>query len=288
MSSPVQNAANPAASGVIPFDAGHLAQGLAMTQALNWPYRAQDWAFALRLGRGFAIENDGQLVGTTFWWPYGETYGSVGMIIVAPDAQRQGIGARLMAALLADTANRTLVLNSTSEGEALYSRLGFKPYGVVQQRQAVINTAPALDDGVPLRAARPEDRATLETLDHAASGMARGMLLDAIFEIADVLVVERDGCVMGYGCVRRWGRGFVVGPVAARDMRDAKALISALAARHVGDFVRIDVTDAGGLGSWLGTLGLPQTDRAIAMSLGEPPQGDPEMTLFALSNQSLG
>jgi len=76
--------------------------------------------------------------------------------------------------------------------------------------------------------------------------------------------------------------------VAARSATDAKALIAALAARHVGRFVRIDVKDSGGLGPWLDTIGLPQTDRAVAMSLGVPPKADPGATLFALSNQSLG
>jgi GNAT superfamily N-acetyltransferase len=266
----------------------HLPQALALSQALNWPYRFEDWAFAFALGRGFAVEADGRLAGTALWWPYGDDHGSAGMIIVASDAQRQGIGARLMDALLADAAGRTVILNSTVEGETLYRRLGFKPHDVVQQRQAVIETAPALDRDVPLRAAQVSDRAALEALDRAASGMDRRGLLDAVCGISDVMVVEREGRLAGYGCVRRWGRGFVIGPVAAYFERDAKALIAALAARHAGQFVRIDVKDSGGLGPWLDTIGLPQTSCAIAMALGAPPQADPGVTLFALSNQSLG
>ncbi|WP_157218556.1 GNAT family N-acetyltransferase [Flavisphingomonas formosensis] len=288
MSSSAHTAPISAPGDVVPLDAGHIPQALALSQALKWPYRAEDWAFALALGRGFAVELDGRLVGTALWWPYGDDYASAGMIIVASNAQRRGIGARLMDALLADAAGRTIILNSTLDGERLYQRLDFEPCGVVQQHQAVLEAAPTIDAGVSLRAARPDDRAALNALDRAASGMDRGALLDALFGVADVLVIERDGRLMGYGCVRRWGRGFVVGPVAARDVRDAKALIAALAARHVGDFVRIDVTEASGLGPWLGTVGLPQTDRVVAMSRGAPPQGDPDATLFALSNQSLG
>ena len=277
-----------ASGDVVTLDAGHIPQALALSQAIKWPYRAEDWSFALALGRGFGVELDGRLVGTALWWPYGDDYASVGMIIVASNAQRRGIGARLMDALLADAAGRTIILNSTVDGETLYRRLGFEPYGVVEQHQAVLEATPAIDAGVPLRAARPDDRAALHALDQAASGMDRRALLDALFGVADVLVVERDGRLMGYGCVRRWGRGFVIGPVAARDMYDARALIAALAARHVGDFVRIDVTEACGLGPWLGTIGLQQTDHVVAMSRGAPPQGEPDATLFALSNQSLG
>jgi hypothetical protein len=76
--------------------------------------------------------------------------------------------------------------------------------------------------------------------------------------------------------------------VIARDEADARAIIAALAATHEGDFVRIDVTEQCGLASWLVEIGLPQTDRVVSMSLGEPPQAAPGAILFALSNQSLG
>lgn len=285
---PAHAVAKPAQGDAMPLDADHLAQALMLSQALRWPYRAEDWAFALSLGRGFAIETDGRLVGTALYWPYGADHASTGMIIVAPEAQRQGIGARLMAALLADAAGRTIILNSTREGEALYTRLGFTPYGAVNQHQAVLDGLPAIDTSVPLRAAEPDDRTALNALDHAASGMDRAALLDALCAIADVLVVVRDGRIMGYACVRRWGRGVVIGPVVAHNVVDAQALIATLAARHVGEFVRIDVTVAGGLGPWLETIGLPKVDQVVSMSLGKAPQTDPGATLYALSNQSLG
>jgi GNAT superfamily N-acetyltransferase len=273
---------------VIPLEERHLGQALEQSQALKWPYRLEDWAFALKLGRGFAVELDGRLVGTALWWPYGEDFASAGMIIVANEAQRKGIGAKLMAALLADAKGRRIILNSTKEGKTLYTRLGFTPCDTLHQHQAVLAEAPPLVPSVPLRAATPKDRDTLLGLDRAASGMDRTALFDALSAIGDMVVVSRDDRVTGYACVRRWGRGVVVGPVVARDTIDARALISALAARHAGEFVRIDVTASCGLSPWLETIGLPQTDDALCMSLGEPPQRDPGITLYAVSNQSLG
>jgi GNAT superfamily N-acetyltransferase len=129
MSSSACTVANSAQGDVARLGAHHLAQGLALSQALNWPYRAEDWAFAFALGCGFAVEANGRLAGTALWWPYGDDHASAGMIIVAADAQRQGIGARLMDALLADAAGRTIILNSTPEGEPLYTRLGFRASG---------------------------------------------------------------------------------------------------------------------------------------------------------------
>jgi GNAT superfamily N-acetyltransferase len=273
---------------VTALTADHLDQALGLSQALNWPYRLEDWQFALALGHGFAVEAQGQLVGTALWWAYGDTFASAGMIIVSPAVQRQGIGGRLMDALLADAAGRRMILNSTQEGEALYTRLGFRPYGEVTQHQAILESAPALDPAVPVRQARPEDLGAIKAIDEAGSGMDRTRLLNALAGAADIVVVEREGGITGYGCVRRWGRGVVIGPVIARDQADARAIVAALAAGHLGDFVRIDVTRQCGLAPWLVEIGLPQTDRVLAMSLGEPPQAAPDATLFALCNQSLG
>ena len=134
---------------------GHLPQALELSRALHWPYRLEDWVFAHRLGRGFAVEVEGRLVGTALWWPYGDRYASAGMIIVAPDAQRMGIGAALMDALLADAAGRNVVLNSTEQGLALYRRLGFVPTGEICQHQAVLGRAPAIEAAEFVRGFRP-------------------------------------------------------------------------------------------------------------------------------------
>ena len=118
--------------------------------------------------------------------------------------------------------------------------------------------------------------------------MDRKLLIDALCEIADVRLLERGGAVLGYGCVRPWGRGVVIGPVVAPDIAAARALVAALAASHVDGFVRVDVPAASGLSQWLEAIGLPRVDRVVAMVRGDPPHAGGGATLFALSNQSLG
>lgn len=274
---------------VVPLAQAHLDQALGLSQVINWPYRAEDWQFALGLGHGYGAEAaDGKLVGTALWWPYGDTFASAGMIIVSENAQRQGIGGRLMDAMLRDASGRRMILNSTVEGKPLYTRLGFKPYGMVTQHQAILAKTPAIDKGVPIRAATAEDFAAIRAIDEAASGMERNRLIDALAAMADTIVIERAGRVTGYGMVRRWGRGHVIGPVIARDETDAKAIISVLASAYEGHFVRIDVTQACGLGPWLEEIGLPQVGEVVTMSLGMPPAPKEGAILFGLSNQSLG
>ncbi|MQP66409.1 GNAT family N-acetyltransferase [Niveispirillum sp. SYP-B3756] len=267
----------------------HLPQALSLSQALQWPYRLEDWAFALALGHGIAVEVADQLVGTALWWPYGDSHASAGMIIVAPWAQRRGIGRMLMDELLRQAGGRTIILNSTLEGRSLYAQLGFVAYGAIHQHQAVLATSPVAEVASgTIRDFRADDRAAILALDRAASAMERANLIDALFPIATVRVVERQGTVQGYGCARQWGRGIVVGPVVATAPAEARALMADLMAPHVGYFVRIDVTNASGLTPWLLGLGLPKVGEVTSMVRGHPLPSDGAATLFALSNQSLG
>lgn len=277
-----------AAVDVVELLPAHLPRALELSQGLQWPYRLEDWAFAHALGHGLAVELDGHLAGTALWWPYGERFASAGMIIVAPDAQRKGIGAALMARLLRDAVGRTLILNSTAEGRPLYSRLGFVDRGRVVQHQAILSRAPADVSYEAIRPLLAADMPSLHELDIAASGMDRRAMLDALRAVGEVRVVGPAGAITGYGCARRWGRGIVIGPVIAADMADARALIATLAASHVGRFVRIDVPSASGLSPWLRRIGLPDVGEVTAMTLGTPPIPTGTAQLFALSNQSLG
>ncbi|SNS15874.1 MULTISPECIES: GNAT family N-acetyltransferase [unclassified Azospirillum] len=275
---------------LVALTAAHLPQALALSQALQWPYRLEDWAFALALGHGIAVEVEERLVGTALWWPYGDSHASAGMIIVAPWAQRRGIGRMLMDELLRQAGGRTIILNSTLEGRSLYAQLGFVAYGAIHQHQAVLASSPVAEAvSGTIRDFRADDHAAILALDRAASGMARANLIDALFPIAAVRVVERQGTVRGYGCARQWGRGIVVGPLVAADPEAARALAVDLMAPHVGYFVRIDVTAASGLTPWLLDLGLPKVGEVTSMVRGQPlPASDGVATLFALSNQSLG
>jgi len=263
-----------------------------LSAALKWPYRLEDWQSALALGSGVGIELDGELCGTGLCWAWGDAYASVGMVIVSPDRQGRGLGARIMQELLALAAGRTVVLRSTREGYRLYERLGFVPFGHVHQHQAAGASAAALAVHATLdatiRDARPEDAAAVASLDRDASAMDRTRLLDFLRTTGRIVVLERGDALAGYACVRRWGRGVVVGPVIAADVDGAKALIARLVALHAAEFVRIDVTEASGLSPWLESAGLPRVDAVVSMALGTAPPTGSGATLYAFANQSLG
>ncbi|AWN50212.1 GNAT family N-acetyltransferase [Methylobacterium terrae] len=253
---------------------------------MAWPYRIEDWDFALRLGRGFVLERDGGVVGTAALFPYGESHATVGMIIVAKAAQGRGYGTRLVAALIEAAGPRSILLNSTPEGRALYERYGFVPAGTLRQHQGpfTAQVPPLPDDRV--RAMVPADLGAVLRLDRAATGLDRRPLVEALAAAGDGFVLLRDGAPAGYAISRPFGRGHVVGPVVAGDAAEARRLIAAALARLDGRFVRVDTSTESGLSSWLTGIGLPQTGDALTMVRGTLPPAGP-MRVFALSNQSL-
>ena len=65
------------------MQASDLPAALKLTQAENWSHRLEDWEFHYRLGRGWvACDEEGKLVGTILWWPYGKEFGTVGLVVV--------------------------------------------------------------------------------------------------------------------------------------------------------------------------------------------------------------
>jgi predicted GNAT family N-acyltransferase len=272
---------------LVPFATEHLEGALQLSQEMSWPYRLEDWAFALELGHGFVLRNGaGALIATAAWWPYGEDHASAGMIIVAKAAQGHGHGSRLMDALLAAAHPRTITLNSTAEGLALYERRGFVRIGVIQQHQGVPHGRHQAPPASLVRAMAPSDVEAVARLDRQATGWARRQMVDRLIQAGDGHVLVRDGEPRGYAISRRFGRGHVIGPVVAQSAADARALIEAALARLGQSFVRVDTAATTQLGDWLESIGLLQVGEATTMVKGPHIQPTGPARMFALANQS--
>src|SRR5688500_16946608 len=129
-----------------PFEPGDLPAAHAMSSALKWPHRIEDWQFALSLGQGVVAERDGKVLGTALSWQWGTNHATLGLVIVSPELQGQRIGNRMMEALLDPLATRNVLLHATVAGRGLYERLGFSTTGEVAQHQGVLAALPALEE----------------------------------------------------------------------------------------------------------------------------------------------
>ncbi|MHC4043407.1 GNAT family N-acetyltransferase [Bradyrhizobium sp. 23AC] len=273
---------------LVPFARSHLEGALKLSQEMSWPYRLEDWDVALQLGKGFVLERAGAVIGTAAWWPYGETHASAGMIIVAKTAQGRGYGARLMDALLTSARPRSIALNSTAEGQALYQRRGFVPIGVIHQHQGIPRGRHEPPPAGLVRPMAASDFEAIMRLDRDATGLERRQMLEKLLQSRDSYVLQRDGMARGYAISRLFGRGHVIGPVVAETATDAQALIEAALARLGSGFVRIDTSATSQLGDWLEGIGLEQVGDATTMILGTPAPSSGPARVFAIPNQSFG
>lgn len=262
-----------------------------LSLSVLWPHRLDDWKFIKELGEGIVAETASGIVGTTMCWLHGPNYASLGMTIVSPEHRRQGIASELMSRILRETGERTLVLQTNASGVPFAENAGFVQSGWVLQHQGSVFRAPfvALGAGERIRPISPRDEAALADLASRSTGMPRATVIKHMLEAGDAVAIDRYGELIAFAGLRKFGHGYVIGPVVAPDAERAKALIAHWAGTHAGAFVRVDVPLSSGLGPWLTEMGLVQAKEAVhVMVRGEPPRPDPAVTRFALLSQSLG
>lgn len=302
-----------------------------MCQALRWPHREADLLrfqqWAERHGGTVALRADGRLIGCGFAFFWGETHGSIGMVIVDDAWQGRGLGKQMFNQLLALQGKRSVTLQATQAGLPLYERMGFHATGRARQFHGIwqpagedvtagvtgamhaavaepaagaeptADTQPAAgrsrtactantastSRASHLRPLQPADLPTLPDWDSAARGIGRQWLIHDLLQGLQsdercTVSTTADGQIDGYGVLRRFGRGWVLGPLLARDESHAQALIRHLAADHAGQFIRIDLaadvlafaahgSQAPGpqLGAWLQAQGLTMVDEPVTM-----------------------
>lgn len=274
-----------------PMNADDIEQTYAMTQRLTWPHRREDWQQALALGEGVVALEQEKVIGCAIAWRWGEAYATIGLVIVDNQQQGRGIGKQLMLALLEKLGGYNVRLHATEMGKGLYEKLGFVTVGQIKQLQTrALAAAPpvALTAGLRLRRATPQDAPTLASLEQQAHGLWRPALIAALMEENTQLLQDEQGGIQGFASLRRFGRGWAIGPIIAQDIAAAQALVAALMQDLSGEFVRIDVDAALPLASWLQSLGLDEVDAPALMVRGTPWQSDPAgMQAFGLMTQAM-
>lgn len=267
----------------------------ALSIAVGWPHRAEDWQFLRETGHGVAaLDEIDRVLGSGMWFPQGDRFATIGMMIISPRLQMLGTGQWLMQWLLADAAGREFRLNATRAARRLYLSQDFVPEQTLYQCQGEARTVPDLpaplgDVGRLL----PSDLDRLVMLDGQAFGVARPALLARLLPLSSGYGLWRDGDLVGFALCRRFGRGHVIGPVVAAQDADAVALV----ARHLldleGQFARVDTHhDQGPFAAFLARAGLSVYDTVLTMANGPgarlvPPQpGQPHT--YGLVSQALG
>lgn len=266
------------------FGQDHLDQAVMLSQAEQWPHRREDWDMLCTLSQGVAAMRDAAVVGTTLRSDYGPDVSMMNMIIVARSERGQGLGRRLMKAVMDTATDRELRLVATELGIPLYEKLGFRAEGEIAQCQGMIE---ALDAPVSdVVAADVADIEQIIEIDRQYIAADRSALLRWLGQHGTLASIRADGGEMtGYAALRRFGRGHVIGPIVVPELAQAKDLIRYLAAPLSGEFIRIDTDTTLGLCPWLDSIGLKNAGGGAIMR--KAAKTDPR-PVFGLCSQALG
>ncbi|MBP1860320.1 GNAT family N-acetyltransferase [Rhizobium herbae] len=269
----------------------------ALSIAVGWPHRAEDWQYLRELGHGFvALDDIDRVMGSAMWFPHGEHFATLGMLITSPRLQTNGTAKWLMQRVLAECAGMSLRLNATRAARRLYRSLDFVAQRPVFQCQGMARK-PAeteeLQSGYEVRQLRASDLDAVIAFDGSGFAVSRPVHLTRLFESSLCYGLFRDEKLSAYSMSRAFGRGHVLGPVAALSVEEAIAVARPHVEAHAGHFLRVDTHfETGPFASFVQQCGLPIFDTVTTMTLGEGVDygiaGEGRAVLFALASQSMG
>jgi GNAT superfamily N-acetyltransferase len=244
----------------------------ALSISVGWPHRPKDWDFLRRAGHGIvAVDGIGRVFGSAMWFPHGDDFATIGLVITTPRAQAQGGGRWLMEQVIEQCGDRDLALNATHAAYPLYVSLGFTSEAIVYMRQGEVpQELPPMPVLKGELSELSSDRlGEIIALDARAFGTSRARLLALLAADASISTLSRDGEVVGYSMCREFGRGFVIGPIVARSDRDAVHLTAAHLKKLQGRFARVDTREKDGLfAEFLQQSGLGIAETVTTMSKG--------------------
>jgi Acetyltransferase (GNAT) domain len=192
----------------------------------------------------------------------------IAMVLVDPEERGRGVGTALLQRGLASVEDATVAgLDATPLGRPLYEKLGFttdttltrmaRPPGALQgsvpppgtrlpQPRGAQDIALMQDESMSnrVRPVSAGDMGEIAQLDALATGLDRRAMLEWLHEGASDLACRThshtlDGYVLG-----RRGHNFIhLGPLIARSVADALALVRTCVARHPGEHIIVDAAD---------------------------------------------
>ena len=202
--------------------------GLALCRAASWNQLAHDWEIFLQLspdGCRVAIKNE-KIAGTVTTIRYQHSFSWIGMVLVDPASQRQGIGLQLlMEALKLLRDEETIKLDATPAGREVYLKLNFVDEYPLSRMKAI--AGPVSLQKTTVRPVTINDWPAIMDFDRPVFGADRSLLLQGILTGAPELayLLEDNGEVQGF-CLGRTGHDHLhIGPVITRDIAIAKQLV---------------------------------------------------------------
>ena len=243
----------------------------ALSIGVGWPHRPADWDFLRRAGQGIvAVDGIGRVFGSAMWFPHGEDFATVGLVITTPRAQAHGAGRWLMDQVMERCEGRNLSLNATRAAFPLYVSLNFQTEATVFLHRGTVSGLPDIGAATGELSDLPADRIDeIFAFDAPAFGTDRSRLLALLAEVSVSCVLKRNGEIVGYAMRHEFGRGHVIGPIVAQNDEDAIQLAAWHLRSLEGQHARIDTREENGpFAEFILQCGLPVSETVTTMSKG--------------------
>jgi GNAT superfamily N-acetyltransferase len=249
-----------------------IADGLTLCRYAGWNQLGRDWEIFLQLSPYDCLvaTQEEKIIGTLTTIRYQKFFSWIGMVLVDPAYQRQGIGIQLLKkALQILQQEETIKLDATFAGREVYLKLNF--VDGYRLSRMVINSCEKKSEVRAARSLHKTDMTELAEFDLKIFGADRRVLLEWTLEGAPeyAFIIKEKNEIHGY-CLGREGYIFThIGPVIAKNLSVAKDLVLAVLNNNIGRAVIVDVLhfDPGWI-NWLTSMGFAEQRSFIRMYRG--------------------
>jgi len=218
--------------------------GLRLCRAARWDQVARDWErFLVPPSSATVAVREGCVIGTAAVIRYGTRFGWIGMVLVDPGAQGQGLGPSLLTHSLETLRDMSAIrLDATPAGYPLYLKQTFVEESRLKRMESAAPICPAAPAHAKIHKMTHADLTEAAAMDLDVFGAPRKALLEWMYEGRpdDALVARRNNELVGYLFGRRGFEFEHLGPIVARESSIAMQLTESCLARPGNRPVIID------------------------------------------------
>ncbi len=266
------------------LDESELSHNVTLARSAGWQDVESEWRVLHAAAEVLGVRHESRLVAQGALGDYG-TAASLAKMVVTPELQRRGLGARLLDRFLAhaDARGIPVGLCATEQGRPLYASRGFEVSGEL----VVLFGRPELGSVAEGGGVTALDVEQAVEQDRALAGCDRSRMVRARFREACARYALASGRP-GFALATPHGDNLFAGPIWAENEQDARALCSALL-RSAARPLRVDVpVQHVELRRWLVQLGLREMAVRVEMSRGAARSPWQSSQRYALATQAWG
>ena len=219
-----------------------------LANSVGWYFEPQRANMYIACGSTIGYRIGDRLVSSAALFCYESLFSSLGIVIVHPNYQGQGLGKNLVRQCLAhaEQMNVPISLVSTKEGFPLYTSMGFRTFGFIHRLTLTNLTCQKSHINYNgLNELCKDDLSDIIAFDRIAFGANRRhiyhLLLAHVYR--GLTVRDADNRLRGFIMAFQLGETLHIGPLLADDTEIAIQLIRSLLFLPAPQTIRIDVPD---------------------------------------------